>query len=134
MEFSEVVKNRYSCKKFSTRKLDGAKLEEILQAGRLAPTAKNLQEQHITDTVFPVRLVRACGSKRHPVHNRCCQSWVRLVRACGSKLIVAILLSINKWVRLVRACGSKHNRFSIWAADLSVRLVRACGSKRRLFY
>lgn len=47
MEFSEVVKNRYSCKKFSARKLDGAKLEEILQAGRLAPTAKNLQEQHI---------------------------------------------------------------------------------------
>ena len=26
MEFSEVVKNRYSCKKFSARKLDGAKL------------------------------------------------------------------------------------------------------------
>ena len=47
MEFPEVVKNRYSCKKFSARKLDGAKLEEILQAGRLAPTAKNLQEQHI---------------------------------------------------------------------------------------
>lgn len=47
MEFSEVVKNRYSCKKFSARKLDGAKLEEILQAGCLAPTAKNLQEQHI---------------------------------------------------------------------------------------
>lgn len=47
MEFSEIVKNRYSCKKFSARRLDGAKLEEILQAGRLAPTAKNLQEQHI---------------------------------------------------------------------------------------
>ena len=47
MEFSEVVKNRYSCKKFSARKLDSAQLEEILQAGRLAPTAKNLQEQHI---------------------------------------------------------------------------------------
>ena len=47
MEFSEVVKNRYSCKKFSARKLDKAQLEEILQAGCLAPTAKNLQEQHI---------------------------------------------------------------------------------------
>lgn len=70
MEFSEVVKNRYSCKKFSARKLDGAKLEEILQAGRLAPTAKNLQEQHIyvvqseeglakIDSVTPCRYGRA---------------------------------------------------------------------------
>ncbi len=47
MEFSEVVKNRYSCKKFDGRPVEPAKLEAILQAGRLAPTAKNLQEQRI---------------------------------------------------------------------------------------
>ena len=47
MEFKEVVKNRYSCKKYSSRKLEPAKLEAILEAGRLAPTAKNLQEQHV---------------------------------------------------------------------------------------
>ncbi len=47
MEFKEVVKNRYSCKKYSARKLKAAKLEAILEAGRLAPTAKNLQEQHV---------------------------------------------------------------------------------------
>ena len=47
MEFKEVGKNRYSCKKYSARKLEAAKLEAILEAGRLAPTAKNLQEQHV---------------------------------------------------------------------------------------
>lgn len=47
MEFSEVVKNRYSCKKFDGRPVEGMQLQEILEAGRLAPTAKNLQEQHI---------------------------------------------------------------------------------------
>ena len=47
MEFSEVIKNRYSCKKFSDRKVEKEKLEMILEAGRVAPTAKNLQEQHI---------------------------------------------------------------------------------------
>ena len=47
MEFKEVVKNRFSCKKYSSRKLEAAKLEAILEAGRLAPTAKNLQEQHV---------------------------------------------------------------------------------------
>ena len=30
MEFTQVVKNRYSCKKFSDRAVEPAKLEEIL--------------------------------------------------------------------------------------------------------
>ncbi len=47
MEFKEVVKNRYSCKKFSDRQVENEKLTAILEAGRLAPTAKNLQEQHV---------------------------------------------------------------------------------------
>ena len=47
MEFREVVKNRYSCKKFSGDKVAPEKIEAILEAGRVAPTAKNLQEQHI---------------------------------------------------------------------------------------
>ena len=47
MEFKEVIKNRYSCKKFGERQVESEKLEAILQAGRLAPTAKNLQEQHV---------------------------------------------------------------------------------------
>ena len=47
MEFKEVVKNRYSCKKFDGRKVDKVQLDAILEAGRLAPTAKNFQEQRI---------------------------------------------------------------------------------------
>lgn len=47
MEFSELIKERYSCKKFDGRKVDKKQLEYILTAGRLAPTAKNLQEQKI---------------------------------------------------------------------------------------
>ena len=47
MDFSEVIKNRYSCKKFSDVEVKKEKLDKILEAGRVAPTAKNLQEQHI---------------------------------------------------------------------------------------
>ena len=47
MEFKEVVKNRYSCKKYSDRQVEAEKLAAILEAGRLAPTAKNLQEQRV---------------------------------------------------------------------------------------
>ncbi len=47
MEFKEVIRKRYSCKKYSARKVEQEKLDNILNAGRLAPTAKNLQEQHV---------------------------------------------------------------------------------------
>ena len=47
MEFRDVVKARYSCKKYSDRPVELEKLNAILEAGRLAPTAKNLQEQHV---------------------------------------------------------------------------------------
>ena len=47
MEFKEVIKNRYSCKKYLDRQVEAEKLTAILEAGRLAPTAKNLQEQHV---------------------------------------------------------------------------------------
>ena len=47
MEFTEVVKGRYSCKKYSDRLVEKEKLDAILEAGRVAPTAKNLQEQRV---------------------------------------------------------------------------------------
>ena len=47
MEFTEVITKRYSCKKFSDRPVEQEKLKAILEAGRIAPTAKNLQEQRI---------------------------------------------------------------------------------------
>ncbi len=47
MEFKEVIKARYSCKKYSGRQLEPEKLNAILEVGRLAPTARNAQEQRV---------------------------------------------------------------------------------------
>lgn len=47
MDFLELCKNRYSVRKFSGRTVEDEKLEKILEAGRLAPTAKNSQSQRI---------------------------------------------------------------------------------------
>ena len=47
MDFIELVKNRYSCKNFSEKEVEKEKLDIILEAGRLAPTAKNMQIQRI---------------------------------------------------------------------------------------
>lgn len=47
MEFMEIVKSRYSCKKYNGETIKREQIDTILEAGRFAPTAKNLQEQKI---------------------------------------------------------------------------------------
>lgn len=42
-----MSKARYSVRKFSDKKVEDEKLEKVLEAGRLAPTAKNSQSQRI---------------------------------------------------------------------------------------
>ena len=47
MDFLKLASDRYSCKEYSDKIVEQAVMERILEGGRLAPTAKNLQEQHI---------------------------------------------------------------------------------------
>ncbi len=47
VEFNELVEKRYSCKNYSDRQVTREQLDAILGAARVAPTAKNLQEQRI---------------------------------------------------------------------------------------
>jgi len=47
MEFLDVVKNRTATRKFSDRQVEMSVVEKILEVGRLAPTAKNMQPQQI---------------------------------------------------------------------------------------
>lgn len=47
MTFTELSKSRFSCRKFSDKKISRDDLLSILEAGNLAPTAKNLQPQRI---------------------------------------------------------------------------------------
>ena len=43
MEFENVIRKRESTRKFSKKKVEKEKLDKILEAGRIAPTAKNIQ-------------------------------------------------------------------------------------------
>ena len=47
MNFLQLVKERYSVRKFSDKKVEKEKLNLILEAGRVAPTAVNYQPQRI---------------------------------------------------------------------------------------
>lgn len=47
MDFLELAKARYSCRRFSDKKIEREKLEKVLETGRIAPTAKNRQPQRV---------------------------------------------------------------------------------------
>ncbi|MDR0917512.1 MAG: nitroreductase family protein [Oscillospiraceae bacterium] len=47
MSFQELATNRYSIRKFDPKPVEQAKLDKILEAARLAPTAHNDQPQRI---------------------------------------------------------------------------------------
>lgn len=47
MNFLELAKERYSCRSFEDKEVEKEKIELILEAARVAPTARNLQPQRI---------------------------------------------------------------------------------------
>lgn len=56
MEFTQLITERYSCKKYESRQVEPEALQAILEAGRVAPTAVNYQEQHIYVVQSPEKL------------------------------------------------------------------------------
>ena len=47
MDFLELVKTRYAVRKYSDKKVERQKMAQILEAGRMAPTAGNFQPQRL---------------------------------------------------------------------------------------
>ena len=47
MKFEEIITNRYSVRKYTDQKVEPEKLEKILKAAHVAPTAANKQPVHL---------------------------------------------------------------------------------------
>lgn len=43
MNFQELIKRRYACRKYTDKLVEESKIEQILEAGRFAPTAADTQ-------------------------------------------------------------------------------------------
>jgi nitroreductase len=46
MKFLELARNRYSCRNYDSRPVEKEKLDRVLEAGRIAPSAVNYQPWH----------------------------------------------------------------------------------------
>lgn len=79
MEFDNVIRTRHATRKFKSERIERKKLNSILEAGRLAPTAKNNQPIKIyvvennldkIDKASPCRynaptVLLICGDREH---------------------------------------------------------------------
>ncbi|MCJ7696027.1 MAG: nitroreductase family protein, partial [Anaerolineaceae bacterium] len=77
--FIDIAKSRYSCRKYDSRPVENEKLELVLEAGRVAPSAVNFQPWH-----FYVIQGTDHLSKIHQVYHR---EWFRtapcVIVICG---------------------------------------------------
>lgn len=66
MNFIDLTKQRYSCRSYKDTPVEKEKLDLILEAGRLAPTAKNNQPQRIyvlqsEEALEKIRSITTCA-------------------------------------------------------------------------
>lgn len=79
MEFQEVIKNRFAVRKFSDKVVEQEKIDAILEAWRLAPTAKNIQPIKIYVVKSEEWLAKIDKASR-------CRYWAPVVLlVCGDK-------------------------------------------------
>lgn len=63
MEFNEILNRRYSCRAFAAQGVEQEKVDRILEAGRMAPTAANKQPVHIWAVSRPETLEAPAGNE-----------------------------------------------------------------------
>ena len=79
MEFTKVINERFSTRSFSDKKVEKEKLAKILEAARLAPTAKNQQ-------TFKIYVVESSkGLEAVDAATRCRYNAPVVLVVCGDK-------------------------------------------------
>jgi len=66
MEVFEAIRKRYSCRAYKDKPIEEDKLERVLEAARLAPSARNMQDWRfvvVTDVQVKERLVEAANNQ-----------------------------------------------------------------------
>lgn len=85
MEFSEVIHKRFSVRKFSSQPVEEAKIQMILEAARLAPTAVNKQPERILVLQSPKDMEKLAKCTKYTFQAPCAivvcadtgKAWVR---------------------------------------------------------
>ncbi|MDP6491558.1 MAG: nitroreductase family protein [Kiritimatiellia bacterium] len=90
MAVMEQIRKRYSVRKYEDRAVESEKLAAVLEAARLAPSARNVQEWRfvvVQDAAMRAELVEAANGQKFvgaaPVVIVCCAVDTNYVMRCG---------------------------------------------------
>ena len=67
MEVLEAIKARYSCRAYQAKAVEKEKLDRVIEAARLAPSAKNFQDWRfvfVTDAATRAKLCEAANNQK----------------------------------------------------------------------
>jgi len=121
--FMDIAKKRYACRKYKTLKVEEEKLELILEAGRIAPSAYNYQPLYfivIDDAKQMDRITGFCGNsggwlKKVPLMIAVCseygKSWIKADGRASYEIDAAIAI----------------DHMTLQAADLGLGTCWVCG-------
>ena len=110
MDFLDIAKTRYSCRNYLEKKVEEDTITQILDAARLAPSAKNLQAWHFVVIQEPKNLkqVKSCYAR----------DWINsaplIIVACGDHK--------SAWFR---ADGKNHTNIDVAIAVDHLTLAAA---------
>jgi len=90
MDVMEAIRTRHSVRSYADKPVEDTKLEAVLEAGRLAPSAKNMQEWRfvvVRDPETRQKLIAAAKNQAFvgeaPVVIACCAENADYVMSCG---------------------------------------------------
>ncbi len=90
MSVMQQIQDRYSVRRYEARPVEPEKLEAVLEAARLAPSARNVQEWRfvvVQDAEMRAKLVEAANGQKFvgeaPVVIACCAVDTNYVMRCG---------------------------------------------------
>lgn len=121
MRFSQLIMKRYSVRSFKNTPVESGKLEQVLEAARMAPSAVNFQPWHFIVVTRPENL-----AKLHLTYHR---EWFRTAPV----IIIACADHSQSWKRSIDGKDSAEidvaiavDHITLQAADLNLGTCWVC--------
>ncbi|MAF35689.1 hypothetical protein CL622_01055 [archaeon] len=117
MDLDQALHNRHSCKRYTTKRVGWKKLHAILTAGRLAPSAGNLQ---------PWRFIVITNQKTKSEIAGCClkQYWLTeapvLIFVCADSANIKRHFGVRGELYTIQSCSAAIENMLLKATDLGL--------------
>jgi len=128
MDFLKFLKNRYSVRSYTDKKVEKEKIDKILQAGNIAPTAHNNQPQRIYVIKSEEGIEKLKKATRHTYGAKCFlligydknESWHEINKRVGPAAAVDPAIVCTHMMLMAHALGLG----TLWVGNFDAELIK----------